>query len=101
MSESDTFSPLPASYFRSSDFLTTIRRSSLLLGSYLTDAFDGDIRRRKEVSEHLAQDVRHGVHAQKVMESYQAWLGEGPELSVLRMLGLFDRSADEKVLKLC
>ena len=33
------------------------------------------------------------------MESYQAWLGEGPELSVLRMLGLFDRPADEEALK--
>ena len=32
------------------------------------------------------------------MESYQSWLGEGPELSVLRMLGLFDRPADEKAL---
>src|SRR5271157_1335294 len=32
------------------------------------------------------------------MESYQTWFGEGPELSVLRMLGLFDRPADEKVL---
>jgi hypothetical protein len=42
-----------------------------LLGSYLTDAFDGDIRRRKEVSEHLAYDVRQGVHARRVMESYQ------------------------------
>ena len=28
-----------------------------LLGSYLTDAYNGDIRRRKEVSEHLADDV--------------------------------------------
>ena len=33
------------------------------------------------------------------MESYQTWFGEGPELSVLRMLGLFDRPADEKVLQ--
>jgi serine/threonine protein kinase len=70
-----------------------------LLGSYLTDAYSGDIRCRKEVSERLAQDVRQGVHARKVMESYQAWFGEGPELSVLRMLGLFDRPADEKVLR--
>ena len=30
--------------------------------------------------------------------SYQIWFGEGPELSVLRMLGLFDRPADENVL---
>jgi predicted ATPase len=69
-----------------------------LLGSYLSDAYNGDIRCRKEVSERLAHDVRQGVHARKVMESYQIWFGEGPELSVLRMLGLFDRPADEKVL---
>jgi hypothetical protein len=43
--------------------------------------------------------VRQGVHARKVMESYQVWFGEGPELSVLRMLGLFDRPADEKALE--
>jgi hypothetical protein len=29
-------------------------------------------------------------------DAYQTWLGEGPELSVLRILGLFDRPADEK-----
>jgi serine/threonine protein kinase/tetratricopeptide (TPR) repeat protein len=69
-----------------------------LLGSYLADAYSGDIRCRKAVSERLAHDVRQGVHARKVMESYQTWFGEGPELSVLRMLGLFDRPADEKVL---
>jgi predicted ATPase len=70
-----------------------------LLGSYLADAYNGDIRCRKEVSERLAHDVRQGVHARKVMESYQTWFGEGPELSVLRMLGLFDRPADEKALE--
>ena len=32
------------------------------------------------------------------MASYETWFGEGPELSVLRMLGLFDRTADEKAL---
>src|SRR5260370_40931700 len=32
------------------------------------------------------------------MESYKSWLGEGPEVSVLRVLGLFDRPADEKAL---
>jgi serine/threonine protein kinase len=70
-----------------------------LLGSYLTDAYNGDIRCRKEVSERLAHDVRQGAHARRVMESYQIWFGEGPELSVLRMLGLFDRPADEKALE--
>ena len=70
-----------------------------LLGSYLTEAYNGDIHFRKEVSARLAHDVRQGAHARKVMESYQTWFGEGPELSVLRMLGLFDRPADEKALE--
>jgi hypothetical protein len=69
-----------------------------LLGGYLTDAYQGDIRCRKEITERLAHDVRQGAHARKVMDSYQSWLGEGPELSVLRILGLFDRPADEKAL---
>jgi hypothetical protein len=69
-----------------------------LLGSYLSDAYSGDIRSRQEVSARLAHDVRQGVHARKVMESYQTWFGEGPELSVLRILGLFDRPADEKAV---
>ena len=29
-----------------------------------------------------------------VMELYQTWLGEGPELAILPMLGLLDRPAD-------
>jgi predicted ATPase len=69
-----------------------------LLGSYLTDAYNGDIRCCEEVSKRLAEDVRQGAHARKVMESYQTWFREGPELAVLRMLGLFDRPADEKAL---
>jgi hypothetical protein len=69
-----------------------------LLGSYLADAYNGDISCREEVSERLAHDVRQGVHARKVMASYQSWFGEGPEPAVLRLLGLFDRPADEKGL---
>jgi len=69
-----------------------------LLGSYLTDAYNGEIRCRSELSGQLAHDVRQGARARKVMESYQTWLGEGPELAVLRMLGLFDRPVDEKAL---
>jgi serine/threonine protein kinase/tetratricopeptide (TPR) repeat protein len=69
-----------------------------LLGSYLTDAYNGDIRCRNEVSGRLADDIRQGVHARKVMQSYQAWFGEGPELSMLRMLGLFDRPIEEEAV---
>ena len=67
-----------------------------LLGSYLTDAYHGDIRRRAEVSTRLAHDLRQGFHARKVMESYQTWFGECPEVAILRMLGLFDRPADDQ-----
>ena len=67
-----------------------------LLDSYLTEAYGGDIRCRQEVSSRLVRDVRQGAHAQEVMASYQRWWGEGPEVSVLRLLGLFDRSADER-----
>src|SRR3984957_1404269 len=70
-----------------------------LLGSYLSDAFDGDIRCREEVSKRLAHDVRQGVHARRAMESYQTWFGDGSELSVLRLLGLFDRPVDEQAVE--
>src|SRR5262245_64740398 len=69
-----------------------------LLCTYLTNAYHGDIRRREEVSARLAHDLRQGAHARKVMESYQIWLGEGPEVAVLRILALFDRPADEKAI---
>jgi nucleoside phosphorylase/tetratricopeptide (TPR) repeat protein len=64
-----------------------------LLGSYLADVSGGDIRRRNEI-ESLEEDVRHGRHAERVMRAYEKWLGEGVELAVLRLLGLFDRPAE-------
>ncbi len=64
-----------------------------LLGSYLGDVCEGDIRRRNEI-ESLEEDVRLGRHAEKVMRAYEKWLGEGMELAILRLLGLFDRPAD-------
>ena len=39
-----------------------------LLGSYLNDAYNGDIRCRAEVSKRLGHDVRQGIHARKIME---------------------------------
>jgi len=63
-----------------------------LLGSYLDDVYKGDIRRSGEIGP-LEEDERHGGHARRVMVAYEKWLGEGPELAVLRLLGLFDRPA--------
>ncbi|MDQ1592808.1 MAG: hypothetical protein QOG71_3435 [Pyrinomonadaceae bacterium] len=68
-----------------------------LLGSYLSDVYGGDVNRRTEVSD-LEGDVRYGDRAQKVMASYEKWFGEGRELSVLRMLGLFNRPADRDAI---
>jgi tetratricopeptide (TPR) repeat protein len=67
--------------------------SLTLLGSYLDEVLHGDIRRRKEI-ENLFDDTRHGNNAQKMLAAYEKWLDEGVELSVLRLLGLFDRPAE-------
>jgi len=67
--------------------------SLTLLGSYLDEVLDGDIWRRKEI-ENIFADARHGDAAQKMLATYEKWLGEGMELAILRLLGLFDRPAD-------
>jgi tetratricopeptide (TPR) repeat protein len=68
-----------------------------LLGTYLHDVCQGDVRRRDEVSL-LDSDVEQGGHAKRVMESYENWFGQGPELAALRIVGLFDRPADSKAV---
>jgi tetratricopeptide (TPR) repeat protein len=68
-----------------------------LLGSYLSDVCSGDVNRRGEVRG-LEEDEKYGRHAQKVMASYEKWFGEGAELSVLRILGLFNRPADKDAI---
>lgn len=65
-----------------------------LLGSYLEDIADGDIRRRHEIGS-LFHDEREGGHARRVMASYEPLLGQ-TERAILRMLGLFDRPATEE-----
>lgn len=69
-----------------------------LLGSYLADVYAGDIRRWREVGP-LQDDPRIGGHARRVMRAYENWFSEGPELSVLRLLGLFDRPADPGAIR--
>jgi len=62
-----------------------------LLGTYLRDVCNGDVRRRKEVPL-LDEGADEDGHARRVLTSYAAWLQE-PELEVLRLLGFFDRVA--------
>ncbi len=68
-----------------------------LLGGYLSQACGGDVRRRKNV-ELAAVAERKGGHALRVISAYAAWLGESPELAILRLLGLFDRPAHPETL---
>ncbi|MEL6816247.1 MAG: TIR domain-containing protein, partial [Cyanobacteria bacterium J06598_3] len=64
-----------------------------LLGTYLTKVCRGDVWRIGEVD--LSRvDTRLGGHAFKLVEKYERWLGDGVELSILRLLGLFDRPAE-------
>jgi tetratricopeptide (TPR) repeat protein len=67
-----------------------------LLGTYLRDVCDGDVRRRREVPL-LDEDIEQGVHARSVMARYETWLGLS-ELQVLRLVGLFDRPAEAEAL---
>ena len=68
-----------------------------LLGGYLSRACGGDVRRCREVDLAGAAE-RKGGHALRVIGTYAEWLGEGPELAILRLLGLFDRPAQPKTL---
>jgi tetratricopeptide (TPR) repeat protein len=68
-----------------------------LLGNYLHKACESDVRRRHEIGLSKA-DEREGGRAFRVIKAYADWLGEGPELAILRLLGLFDRPADAKAL---
>ncbi len=68
-----------------------------LLGTYLHDVCGGDVRRCQEVPL-LDPEIAQGRHARRVMASYETWMGEGPELKVLRLIGLFDRPAEAAAL---
>ncbi len=72
--------------------------SILLLGNYLHQVCDGDVKQRDKVKL-LDQDAAEGGHASRVLAAYESWLGEGTELSILRLLGLFDRPAEKASLE--
>ncbi len=69
-----------------------------LLGTLLRDACESDIRRRREIGR-LTAESTDGGHARRVMTSYEKWLGDGAERTVLRLLGLFDRPAEDGAIR--
>lgn len=63
-----------------------------LLGTYLRDILDRDVRRWREAG--LADPGSpDGGRAQQVMAAYDRWFAGRPEVAILRLLGLFDRPA--------
>ena len=68
-----------------------------LLGTYLVKACGGEIRQLPEVELDVADEVTQGGHAWRVIAAYEGWLGQR-EVSVLRLLGLFDRPAEPEAL---
>ncbi|HEX4953518.1 MAG TPA: toll/interleukin-1 receptor domain-containing protein [Thermoanaerobaculia bacterium] len=65
-----------------------------LLGTYLRDVLEGDVRRRREAVL-LEEGIDGAEHAKRVMAAYEAMFGPGPERSALALLGLFDRPAEK------
>lgn len=63
-----------------------------LLGNYLAQLCGGDVYRRREI-DLLRSGESDGAHAERVIRAYEHALGQGAELAVLRVLGLFDRPA--------
>lgn len=71
-----------------------------LLGNAVATYLDGDIRQRDTLTELIGatQYADSERHAFKVMQSYQHWLKDTPELQLLYLLGLFDHPIETKVL---
>lgn len=69
-----------------------------LLGRYLAIVYQGDIRQRDKIAR-LTDEQKQGGHARRVIESYEKWFEDKPELNILRIMGLFDRSADSGAIK--
>ncbi len=63
-----------------------------LLGRYLAVAYQGDIRQRDRIGR-MTKEKKQGAHAFKVMEAYERWFKDQPELNILYLMGLFDRPA--------
>jgi len=68
-----------------------------LLGTYLKTVHGGDVRQRDKILRLAYTGNQQGKHARRVMDSYEKWM-ENTEtgrrmLSVLRIMGLFDRPA--------
>lgn len=58
-----------------------------LLGHYLVDFCEGDVRREVEIPKLMVDEVKHGGHARRVMAAYEQTFAGKPELHILKALG--------------
>ncbi len=70
-----------------------------LAGTYLKIVYDCDSRRYKEIPR-LINNQKEGKHAQHIMEAYERWYKDKPELEILRLMGLFDRPAPKGAIEI-
>jgi tetratricopeptide (TPR) repeat protein len=69
-----------------------------LLGRYLADIYDGDVRKR-DLIPRLTDEEEEGAHAKKMMLAYEKWFEGRPEQDILCVMGLFDRPAEKGALE--
>lgn len=74
-----------------------------LIGTYLRDAYGGDIRQYPGVDWLEADRDEHNGHAFRIIETYADWLAQDGEkglraLGLLQLMGLFDRPASAACL---
>ena len=75
--------------------------SLMLLGTYLGETLDHDIRRRGEIPLLDEDDPASRLpgHSRRMFAAYVAHLGEqSPEVAVLRLLGFIDRAAEMELI---
>jgi tetratricopeptide (TPR) repeat protein len=70
----------------------------MLLGTYLSIVYKGNVEKRDRIAK-LTKEKKYGGHARQVMESYEIWLKDQPELDILRIMGLFDRPAESGAIE--
>ena len=71
-----------------------------LLGHYLVDFCDADVRREVEIPKLMVDEVKQGGHARRVMAAYEKAFAGKPELDILKGLGYFNRPVEPEALQL-
>ena len=79
---------------RASDAFGSHALALNLLASYLKRFAGGDVSKAFEINDLPDVEVDDGKHPRRVMAAFAEKFGEGPELDLLHVMGLFDRPAD-------